>query len=124
MVGATILSPVYAASLEAVVGSAKRVVMTRARTPRDVAVQHCLEYFDSQHPDLELEGSTRLAVQFEVVLAQAAPCVAYAPIDVDGQVGIVVDAFPEVYELVLLAVHLADCLYAEYAGGLRHPLRA
>ena len=32
--------------------------------------------------------------------------------------------FPQVYELVRLVVHLGGCLYAEYAGDLRHPLGA
>ena len=32
------------ASQEAVVGSAQRVVVARARAPRDAAVQHRLEY--------------------------------------------------------------------------------
>ena len=31
---------------------------------------------------------------------------------------------PELFELVCLVAHLAGCLYAEYVGGLRHPLRA
>ena len=45
---------------------------------------------------------------------QAVPRVAYALVDLDGQVGIVVDVPPEVlYRLVLLVVYLADCLYAE-----------
>ena len=48
------------------------------------------------------------------VLPEAAPYVAYAPIDLDGQVGTVVDVPPEVYELVRLVVHLARCVYAEY----------
>ena len=30
--------------------------------------------------------------------------------------------FPKVYELVRLVLSLADCIYAEYGGGLRHPL--
>ena len=36
-----------------------------------------------------------------------------------------VDVPPEVYKLVCLVVgvHLAHCLYAEYGGGLWHPLR-
>ena len=59
-------------------GSAQRVVVTRARAPRDTTVQHCLEYFGFQHPDLELEGDARLVVQFEGVLPpEAAPRVAY-----------------------------------------------
>ena len=124
MVGAIILSPTDAASQEAVVGSAQRVVVARAWAPRNAAVQHCLEYLGSEHPDFELEGSTRSVVQFKGILPEAAPCVAYAPIDLDGQVGIVVDVPLEVYELVRLVVHLARCLYAECSGGLRHPHRA
>ena len=81
--------------------SAQRVVVARARAPRDAAVQHYLEYLDSEHPYFELEGSARAIVEFEGVLPEAAPCVAYAPIDLDGQVGIVVA--PEVYELFLWA---------------------
>ena len=50
--------------------------------------------------------------------------VAYVLVDLNGQVGIVVDIPPEVYALVGLVLHLANCLYAEYGGGLRHPLRA
>ena len=110
MVGGIVLSPTDAASQEAVMGLAERVVVARARALRDAAVQHCLEYLDSSHPDLELEGSARSVVQFKGVLPEAAPCVAYAPIDLDGQVGIVVDVPPEVYELVRLVVHLARCL--------------
>ena len=125
VVGATILSPNHTANQEAVVGSAQRVAVARARAPRDAPVQHCLEYFGSEHPDFELEGSARSVVQLEGVLPAAAPCVAYAPIDLDGQVNIVVDVPPpEVYELVRLVVHLGRCLYAECGGGLRHPLRA
>ena len=84
--------------------------MARARAPRDAAVQHCLEYLGSEHPDFELDGGARLVVQFEGVLPEAAPCVAYAPIDLDEQVSIVVDVAPEVYELV----RLVEC-----GGGLR-----
>ena len=98
--------------------------MARARAPRDAAVQHFLEYLCSDHPDFGLKGSARLVVQFEGILAEAAPCVEYAPIDLDGQVSIVVDVPLEVCELVRLVVHLARCLYAECCSGLRHPLRA
>ena len=88
MVGAIVLSPTDAASQEAVVGSAHLVVVTRARAPRDAAVQHCLEYLSSEHPNFELEGSARSVLQFEGVLPEAAPCVAYAPNDhLDGEVG-------------------------------------
>ena len=37
-------------------------------------------YLGSSHPDFELEGSARSVVQFEGILPEAAPCVAYAPI--------------------------------------------
>ena len=47
MVGAVVLSPTNAASQEAVVGSAQRVVVAHARAPRDSVVQHCLEYLGS-----------------------------------------------------------------------------
>ena len=126
MVGAIIvLSPTDAASQEPVVGSAQRVVVARAQALHDTAVQHCLECLGSLHPDFELEGSTRSVVQFEGVLPEAAPyCVAYAPVDLDGQVGILVDVSPEVYKLVRLVLHLARCLYAECGGELRHLLRA
>ena len=58
-VDASALSLSDAAGQEAVVGSSQRVVVARARAPRDTAVQHCLEYFAFQHPDLELEGGAR-----------------------------------------------------------------
>ena len=124
MVGAIVFSPTDAAGQEAVVGSAQRVVVARARVPRDAAEQHCFEYLGSEHPNFELEGSTRSVAQFEGVLPKASTCVAYAPMDPDGQVSIVVDVLREVYELVRLVVHLARCLCAECGGGLRHPLRA
>ena len=69
------------------VGSAKRVVVARARAPRDVAVQHCLEYLLSEHPDFELEASARSVVQFEGVHPEPAPRVAYAPIGLDNRYG-------------------------------------
>ena len=124
MVSAIVLSPTDVASQEVVVCSAQRVVVARARAPRDAAVQHCLGYLGSEHPYFELERSARSVVQFEGVLPEAAPCVAYAPVALEGPVGIVVDVPLEVYELVRLAVHLACCLYAKYGGGLRHALRA
>ena len=116
------LSPADAASQEPEVGSAQCVAVARARAPRDPAVQHCLEYLGSSHPDFE--GSPRSVVQFEVVLPEAALCAAYEPVDLDDVVSIVIDVPPEVYKLVRLVVHLARCHYAEYGGGLRHPLRA
>ena len=89
MVGAIVRLPADAASQEAVVGSAQRVVVARSRAPRDAAVQYCLEHLGSDYPYFELKGSARSIVQFEGVLPEAAPCVAYAP---------VVDVPPEVYE--------------------------
>ena len=117
MVGAIVLSPNDTASQEPVVGSAQRVVVARARASRDAAVQYCLEYLGSWHPDFDFEGSARSVVQFEGVLPEAAPCVAYAPVDLDGQVGILVDVSPEVYKLIRLVVHLTRCFYAECGGG-------
>ena len=49
MVCANVLSPTDAASQEAVMGSAQRVVVARARAPCDSAVQHCLEFVVSDH---------------------------------------------------------------------------
>ena len=74
VVGGIVFLPTDAASQEAVVGSAQRVVVARARDPLDAAVQHCLEYLGSEHPDFELEGSAQSVVQFEGILPEAAPC--------------------------------------------------
>ena len=126
MVGELVISPTDAASREAAVGSAQRVVVASARAPRDAAVQDYFDCLGSCHPDFELKGSGRSGVQFEGVLPEAAPCVAYVPVDLDGQVGVVVDVSPEIYKLFPLVVHLAHCLYAEYSygDGLRYHLRA
>ena len=62
-----------------------------------------------------------IRIFFQDVLSEAAPYVVCAPVNFDGQVGIVVDVPPEVYELVRLVVHLASCLYAEYGGGPPSP---
>ena len=127
MVGAIVLSPTYASSQEPVVGSMQRVVVARARAPRYAAVQHCLEYLDAEHPDFELEGSARSVVQFEGVLPEAAVhhalCMRRST-SMDRSALWLTSPPPEVYKLVRLVVHLARCLYAEYGGGLRHPLRA
>ena len=88
MVVAIVLSPTDTESQEAVVGSEQRVVVARARALRDTAVQRCLEYIGSLHMDFELEGSAQSVVQFEGVLPEAAPCVAYEPVDLDKQVDI------------------------------------
>ena len=65
MVGTIVLSPIDAASQQAVVGSVQLVVVARAQAPRDAAVQHCCECLGSEHPDFELEKSARSVVQFE-----------------------------------------------------------
>ena len=72
-VGAIVISTIDAASQEAVMGSAQRVVVARARAPRDAVVQRCLEYLGSEYSDFELEGSAWSVVQFESVLPEAAP---------------------------------------------------
>ena len=77
-----------------------------------------------KHPKFELEGTARPVVRFEDVLPKAAPCVVYAPIDLDGQVGVLLNVFLEIYEVVRLVVQLAGRFYAEYGGDLRHSLRA
>ena len=94
MYGAIVLSSTDAASQQPLVGSAQSAVVARARAPRDVAVQHCLKYLGSYHPDFELEGSARSVVQFEGVHPEAAPCVAYGPVGLDGQAGIGVTSPP------------------------------
>ena len=109
MVGAIVLWT-DAVSQETVVGSAERVVVPRAQAPRDAAVQHCLECLGFEHPDFELEGSTRSVLSFKSVLLEAAPYIAYASVDLDRQVVVVIDVPSEVYEVVCLVVHLAGCL--------------
>ena len=94
MVGTIVFLPTDAASQEGVVGSAQRVLVARARAQRDAAVQHCLEYLGCWYTDFELEGSARSVVQFQDLLPEAAPCVAYAPVDLDEQIDIVVDIPP------------------------------
>ena len=98
--------------------------VARARALHDSAEQHHLEYVSSLHAEFELEGSARSVVYFEGVLSEAAPCVAYAPLDLDRQVSIVVDVAPDSNELVRLVVHLASSLHVEHDNGLRHPLCA
>ena len=68
MVGAFVISPIDTASQEAVVGSAQRVVVARARALPDAAVQYCSEYLGSKHPEFELERSARWVAQFGCIL--------------------------------------------------------
>ena len=95
--------------------------MARAWDPRNAA-----SIVSSTSAVIILISSSRGArsvVQFEGVLPEAAPCDAYAPIELDGQVGISVDVPLEVHELVRLVVHLSRCLYADCGNGLLHLLR-
>ena len=74
----------------------------------------------------ELVGSARSIIQFEGVLPEAAPCVAYTPVDLDRQVRTVVDVAPELYELVRFVVHQINSLYVEHGNRLcqsSHPVR-
>ena len=124
MVGVIVISLTDdAVRQEAVVGSEQRVVVVSARAPRDVAVQHCLKDLGSEQPEFKLEESPRSVIQLEGVLPEAGSCVAFAPIDLDIQVGIVVDIRPEI-PTRSFGLHLARFLYAECGGELRHTLRA
>ena len=116
--------PTDAASQEPVVGSAQRVIVARARASRDTAVQHCSSTSALSIRILSSRGALDRSYSSRVYFRKLHLCVAYAPVDLDGQVGILVDVSPEVYKLVRLVVHLTHCLYAECGGGLRHPLRA
>ena len=72
-------------------GSAERLLVPHARAPCDAAVQQCRKYFYFSHPDFELEARARSVVQFEGIAPEAAPCVTYAPVDLDGHFGVAVD---------------------------------
>ena len=61
MVVAIVHSPTDAASQEAMVGWAQRVVVARAQAPRDAAVQHFLEYLGlSSREELGRSYSSRM----------------------------------------------------------------
>ena len=94
--------------------------MERARAPRDTAVPHCLDYLGSEHPNFELEGSARSIVQFEGLLPEAAPCIAHAPIDLNGQVSIVVDVPPRYTNSLvwLYTLPFASTLNVEVDSGI------
>ena len=64
--------------------------MARARGPHDAVVQYCLEYLGSLHPDFDLDGSTQSIFSSRVCVRKLRhACVAYASVNLDGQVGIV-----------------------------------
>ena len=124
MVGAIACSPADAAIQEAVVGSAQRVVVACARG-LDVMQPYSIVSSTSALSIRILSSRGALGrLSVGGCTSGAAPCAVYAPVDLDGQAGIVVDVPPEIYELVRLVIHLASCLYAEYGGGLRHSLPA
>ena len=75
----------------------------------------------SAHSSRILSSRGALARSYSSRVYSRKPCVARAPVDLDGQVGIEVGNTSEVYKLVRLV--LANCLYTEYGRGLRHPLR-
>ena len=97
VVSAIVPTPTDAASQESVVGSAQPVVVVRARAPRDATNRTSLL---SRVPRLlasiyfELDGSVGCTVRGCTCGMEAAQCVAYAPVDLDGQVGIVVAGIP------------------------------
>ena len=69
-----------AASQGAVVSSAQRVVVARARAPRDAAIQHCLECLGSEHYYTTVAISARGLLNREkknkrkVIVWQRTPC--------------------------------------------------
>ena len=114
-----VISPTDAASQEVVVGLAQRVVVARARAPRDAAIQQCLEYLDSGHPDFELEASARSVVELEGVLPEAAPWFACTPVNLDRQVGLppfCTAAYPSTPTLRSIPLLNCDAIYALLHG--------
>lgn len=89
--------PIDVAGPEALVDSAQRVAVACARTPRDATVQ------------------------FESVLREAAPSVAYALFAFGGQENIVTDIPQRYKSSCILLIQLAGCHDAKYHGGIRHP---
>ena len=68
------LSPTDAAGQEPVVGSAQRVVVARARAPRNAAVQHCLKYLGSYSIRiLSSRGALRRSYDTDVPLILSCP---------------------------------------------------
>lgn len=91
-------------------GGAQRRVVACARTPYDVVVQYCLEYFGFPDLDLGQEGWARV----DGVPPEAASIVSYALVDLDRHVGVVVHISSKIYEIGLcLLEHLAGRLNAE-----------
>lgn len=61
-------------------------------------------------------------MQFEGVLPEIALGVAYALVDFDGKVGVVVDDPSEAYEITDMCAHLAGYPSAEHVDGIGQPL--
>ena len=84
MVSAIDLSPTDAVSPKAVVGLAQCVVWHA----RELYVTQSCSVVSSTSAlsasGFELEGNAPSVVQFEGVLPEATPCVAHAPVDLDG----------------------------------------
>ena len=85
-------------------GSAQRVVVAPAWAPRDVVIQHHLEFLSSWHPDFELEGSAvGRSYSSRAYFRKLHHVLRNAPVHLGGQLGIV-DVPPELCELVHLVV--------------------
>lgn len=63
----------------------------RGWTPRFASAQRCANCVSFQYRNIKLEKSTRLLVQFEGVLLEAAPGAVRAPMVLDGKISAVVD---------------------------------
>lgn len=76
-------------------GSVERIVVARTWTSCDAFEQHRLKNFGFWHLDLQLLGSSWSPVRFGSVLPKAVLGVAYAAVDLDESIGVVVDVTPE-----------------------------
>lgn len=98
------------AGQEGVVGSAQLIVLAPAWASCDAAVQHYLENFAFQNPNLQLEGSTRSLIKFDGGHSGVAGGVAYAPVDFYGQVGVMVHVPPSYTLPAALTLNVAGAL--------------
>lgn len=98
--------------------------MGRAYTPRDTAVQFCVDDAGFQLPDYKLEGSTWSFVQLQGIFLEALPDVACVPVYFDRQRSVVIDISFKTHTIVRLFVLLAGCLDPECCSSIRHLLRA
>ena len=123
MLGATVFSPTYASSPEAVVGSARRYrsgtragSTRRSRTALPRVPWLLASGFSSRGALVRLYSS-RVYFQkpYHAVRLRWSTSIDRSVLWI---------TFPQVYELVRLIVNLASYLYAEYGDDLRRPLRA